>query len=289
MARSPALAEILRLDPERDCQRIIFLSARQDFPFDTVRSLEFALFRTYAVPSIGGLLDRTGEFAARPQRRYDDTDLIVSELIEHGYESDRGRRALERMNAIHGRFRIANDDFLYVLSTFVFEPIRWNARFGWRLFCEAERLGYFHFWREVGRRMGIEAIPADLDAFDRFNRDYEARHFRPTDPSRRIGEATRALFCSWFPRPLAPLVRSSMYALMDEPLRLAFGFPPAPGWARLSIPATLRLRARLLRLLPARRRPVLRTEARHRSHPDGYVIERLGPPDEPAATPGRTS
>ena len=36
------------------------------------------------------------------------------------------------MNRIHGRFEISNEDFVYVLSSFVFEPIRWNARFGWR-------------------------------------------------------------------------------------------------------------------------------------------------------------
>jgi len=36
------------------------------------------------------------------------------------------------MNQLHGRFDIANEDFLYVLSTFIFEPIRWNTRFGWR-------------------------------------------------------------------------------------------------------------------------------------------------------------
>jgi hypothetical protein len=66
------------------------------------------------------------------------------------------------MNQLQGRFRIANGDFLYVLSTFVFEPIRWNRRFGWRPMCEQERLGLFYFWREVGRRMGIKDLPADL-------------------------------------------------------------------------------------------------------------------------------
>jgi hypothetical protein len=45
------------------------------------------------------------------------------------------------MNALHGRFRIANEDFLYVLSTFVFEPIRWNQRFGWRRMTEFEQHG----------------------------------------------------------------------------------------------------------------------------------------------------
>src|SRR3989442_13561650 len=115
MWRSRVLSEIRRLDPVHDHQRIVFLSARQDFPFDTTRALEFALFRTFAVPSISALLDRTGEFQNRAQKRYDDTDLIVSELMERGYDSDRAKRALRRMNQLHGRFDIANEDFLYVL------------------------------------------------------------------------------------------------------------------------------------------------------------------------------
>src|SRR5919112_21086 len=78
-----------------------------------------ALFRTFASPRIGALLHKTGEFEARAQKRYDDTDLIVSEIVEHGPDSERGARAIARMNAIHARFAIANEDFLYVLSTFV--------------------------------------------------------------------------------------------------------------------------------------------------------------------------
>ena len=118
--RSPALTQIERLDPLADHQRIVRLSARCDFPFDTTRALELALFRTFAVPGISALLDRTGQFAHHTQRRYDDTDLLVSEMMEHGYDRDRGRRALRRMNQIHGRFAIPNDQFLYVLSTLIF-------------------------------------------------------------------------------------------------------------------------------------------------------------------------
>src|SRR5947209_18125636 len=155
------LDQIRQLDPEKDHLRIVLLSTRYEFPFDTTRALEFALFRTFCVPRISAVLDRTGEFQHRAQKRYDDTDLIVSELMEWGYDSDRGKRALRRMNQLHGRFAIANADFLYVLSTFVYEPIRWNQRFGWRPMCEQERLGYFFFWREVGRRMNIKRLPSD--------------------------------------------------------------------------------------------------------------------------------
>ena len=90
------LREIEKLDPLKDHQRIIFLSCCYDFPFDTTWALEFALFRTFCVPNISPLLDRTGESGKRAQKRYDDTDIIINELIESGYDSDRGRPAGNR-------------------------------------------------------------------------------------------------------------------------------------------------------------------------------------------------
>jgi len=275
--RRSVLAEIEALDPATQHERIVFLSTCMDFPFDTTRALEFALFRSFSVPSIAALLDRTGEFGARAQKRYDDTDLIVSEMLEWGYSSDRGARALARMNAIHGRFHIANTDFLYVLSTFVFEPIRWNARFGWRPMVEAERLGLFHFWRQVGRRMGIARIPATIGRLEDYNLDFEFRHFRFTEANARVGTATVNLFASWAPRPFAPLVRRAIYALLDDPCRTAFGFPAPSHIERDLAAGALRLRARIAGWLPARRHPRLRTAMPHPTYPEGYTIEALGP------------
>lgn len=284
MKRPTYLDQIRALDPERDHQRIVFLSTCCEFPFDTTRALEFALFRTFCVPSVSALLDRTGEFASRAQKRYDDTDLIVSELMERGYDSKRGERALRRMNQQHGRFAIANEDFLYVLSTFIYEPIRWNARYGWRLMCEAERLAMFHFWREVGRRMGIKNIPADYAELERYNIDYEKRHYRFTEANRRVGAATVEMFAGWFPRPLRPLVRRAIHALLEDALIEGFGFPRPSPLLRRIVDASLKFRARILRWLPARRHPRLRTEMTHRSYPRGYRIEELGPPVAPGIT-----
>jgi len=275
--RSVYLDEIRRLDPDRDHKRIVHLDVCYEFPFDTTRSLEFALFRTYAVPSIGALLDSTGEFGNRPQKRYDDTDLIISAMLEHGYDSELGRSALKRMNQIHGRFQISNDDFKYVLSTLVFEPIRWNARFGWRKMVEQERLALFNTWREIGRRMAIKDIPAQYAEFERFNVEYEREQFRLTEASARVGAATRDLFLSWFPFVPRRIGEQSIYALIDERLLDAFGFPhPSPLMRRL-VESGLRARSRALRLLPPRRKPRLRTEMRPRSYRDGYRIEELGP------------
>lgn len=288
MGRYDVLRRIERLDPERDCQEISRLLSTYEFPWDNQRALEFALFRTYAVPSISALLDATGEFARRAQKRYDDTAILISEFSEWGYESERGRAALRRMNRIHHRFDISNEDYLYVLTTFVFEPIRWNARYGWRRLTEREQLAAFSFWREVGRRMGIHDIPETYAALEAYNVAYEREHFRYAETNRRVGEATRDLFLSWFPAPLRPLLKPGVYALMDEPLLDAFGFPHPPAWLRRTLDVTLRLRGRLLRYFPPRRKPRYYTALRHRTYPRGYAIEAVGP-EEPVAARAGTS
>jgi hypothetical protein len=278
MRRFAILEEIRALDPVTDHQRIVFLSTCYEFPFDTTRALEFALFRTFAVPSISGLLDRTGEFQRRPQKRYDDTDILVSTLLEHGYDSEAGTVALRRMNQLHGRFDIANDDFLYVLSTFVYEPIRWNARFGWRRMCSQERLAMFYFWREVGRRMNIKQLPADSESFERFNVEYEKSHYQFTGSNQRVGSATRELFLGWvLPRWLRPLGRPAIHALLDEPLLAAFGFPRPSSLVRTLVNGAVRLRGWCVRWLPPRRKPRLRTAMKRRLYPHGYQLQALGP------------
>jgi mpaB/rubber oxygenase-like protein len=259
-----------------DHQRIVYLDTCFEFPFDTTRSLELALFRTFAVPSVAALLDSTGEFAQRAQKRYDDTDLILSTIVEHGYDSPEGRSAVRRMNQIHGRFAITNDDFLYVLSSFVYEPIRWNERFGWRPLVEKERLATFHFWRAVGDLMAIREIPEDYDELERYNVAYERRHFRRTDEAERVGQATRDMFLSWFPVLPKRFGAPAIYALMDDSLLDAFGFPRPPRAIRTAVEAALRARARVVRTLPARRRPRLRTSRRTRSYGRRWKLEELG-------------
>jgi hypothetical protein len=268
--------EIQQLDPVTDHQKIVFLVGAYEFPFVTQRSLEMALFRTFAVPSIAKLLDETGAFMHSGQKRYDDTALIVSMIAESGYDSEIGRAAIRRMNGLHRRYDISNDDYLYVLSTFVFEPIRWNHRLAWRPSTEKERLANFYFWREIGKRMNIKNIPETIEELERFNMDYEAANFRPNLYSQRVGAASVAVFVSWFPALLRPIVREVIYALLDDNLREAFGFPKTARWLSTLLFRGMRLRAVLVRFMPPRRKPFLFTERPIRTYPKGYTIEDIG-------------
>jgi hypothetical protein len=274
---SPQLSEIRRLDPVADHSRIVYLDTCFEFPWDTTRSLELALFRTFAVPSVAAVLDSSGEFDRAAQKRYDDTDLILSTIVEEGYDSAEGKRAIRQMNRIHSRFEISNEDFLYVLSSFVFEPIRWNVRFGWRPLIETEKLATFEFWREVGRRMAIKEIPEVYAELELYNEEYERRHFQRTVEAERVGRATRDMFLAWFPGLPKRFGAQAIYALMDEPLLEAFGFPHPPRALRAAVETALRTRARLVALLPPRRWPHLRTRRRTRTYGRRWLLEGLGP------------
>ena len=265
------------LDPENDYAQIVRNLATYDFPWDLTQSLSFALFRTFAVPSIGGLLDRTSAFSGTTQKRYDDTALLLEVPLLDGFDSLSGRAAIRRINQMHHMYDISNDDMVYVLATFVVVPKRWIDRFGWRALTEDEVLAAVRYYQELGRRMGIKQIPATYAGFERLMDAYEEAHFAFDPGARRVAVATLDLMASFYPRPLRPAVRLFSRAVMDEPLIRAFQLAdPGPVARRVAV-LGLRLRARIVALLPRRRTPMLvREMPRIKSYPDGFVVDRMG-------------
>lgn len=277
---NPAVAaEIATLDAERDCQRIVHLLTAYEFPFDITRALEVALFYTYGSDTVSALLDRTGEFRNHGQKRYDDTRLLIAHFMDTGWDGDVGRRAIARMNASHAHFRIPNDDFLFVLWTFIDFPIWWMGHFGRRPFTRHEQLAWFTFWHTIGGKMGLRDIPASKAAFDQFVDQYKRVHFVPCEASRRVAEATVTILENWFPAPLRPLVSPVVYALQEDPQFLrAVGATPSPRWLGALVRGSLRLLGRLQRHVVITAYPQTQDSVINRTYPDNrYEIEELAP------------
>ncbi len=279
MGRYDWLHRIEQLDPVADATQIYRISATHEFPWDYNQALSFALFRTYAVPSIGALLAQTGEFTGATQKRYDDTALILDAVIEHGNASTRGRAAIRRMNQMHGAYDISNDDLRYVLSTFVVVPIRWIDEMGWRRLSEHERVAAANNYRELGTLMGIKNIPATHQEFAELMDDYERTHFAYDPGGRAVADATLELFTTFPPNHRAPsrLVTRFSSGLMDDPLRAAFDYPRISAFEQRLARGVVKARSAVVRRLPPRAEPKF---ARHlpqvRSYPDGYEIAALG-------------
>ncbi|MFB7085042.1 oxygenase MpaB family protein [Streptomyces sp. NPDC056296] len=277
MERFERLAQIRRLDPYEDASEIYRLASAYEFPWDFSRALELALYRTYAVPSIGRLLAATAEFTDRAQKRYDDTALLLDAVVEHGFGSEQGHTAIRRINQMHRGYDIPNDDMRYVLCTFVVTPKCWIDAYGWRRMSRHETIASAVHYRTLGRHMGIKGIPGSYEEFEACLDAYEEAHFAWDEGARRVSDATLDLMASWYPSPLAPVLRTGILALLDEPLLRAFRYTPPSPATRALVRRAVRLRGRAVRLMPPRRAPHhARQNWEIKGYPNGYRLAELG-------------
>ena len=275
--RKPFSHRITELEPINDHREIVRILGSHCFPWDVEKALEFALYRTFAVPSISALLSKTGEFKNRTRKRYDDTALLMAEILENGYDSERATQAFGRMNKMHSRFNISNEDYLYVLTTFIFEPIYWIEKYGWRKPADNEKIASFLFYREVGKRMGIKNIPESYTEFEKFHHDYEDKYFRYAETNREIsGYTINLILGMYLPKFLFFIGKPIVRSLLDDKLLNAMGLKPTSKLLQKSTFGLMRLRANIVRFLPERKTAFSGTKAKRPTYPNGYEINELG-------------
>ena len=265
------------LDPRTDFEEIYRNLTLYDFPWDFNQALSFALFRTYAVPSIGALLSESRGFDDT-QKRYDDTGLLLERPLVCGFDSADGRAAIRRINQMHRAYDITNDDMLYVLATFVVVPKRWIDDYGWRRMTYDEVTATVHYYRKLARHMNIADVPERYEDYADLMDSYEAAHFAFDDGGRRVADLTMDLMAGFYPAPLRPAVRVFSRGLMDRPLLDAFGYDEPPAPVRAAARAGMRVRAAVVRGLPPRRRAQTFGRSRRMKTygPREAVTERLG-------------
>ncbi|MFZ6184542.1 oxygenase MpaB family protein [Nannocystis pusilla] len=212
------------LDPERDHLAIMRRLFGGEFAAEIRLGAGLALFRVFAIPQISGILAETRAWERRPQQRLGRTVDLLRVLVEQGYDSGPGAAALARLNAVHARHAIANEDFVYVLTAFVTEPARVIARCGTRPLDAIEREAACVFWREVGVRMGIRDVPRTFAAMRAFQAQYEAAHRRYAASNRCTAEGAMSAISQRVPGPLRGAVREGLLALLEPEVRRACGF-----------------------------------------------------------------
>jgi hypothetical protein len=214
-------------------------------------SLEFALFRTYGIPTISRVLSQTNQLAQLDTagRRAEDTVVLLTECLSHELDSHRARMGLARINYLHGLYRdqISNDDLLYTLSLFILEPIEWIRKYEWRVLSSIEEQARFLYYKELGIRMGIENIPSTLNDLEKWTKDYEEKHMIYSKNNQICGEATLALMIIQYPKFMQSFIRKVLLSFVDERLRVSMGFEKAPFWMKYLTRFLLNIRAFVLR------------------------------------------
>ena len=222
-----------------DAYEIQLSIAQLEFPFTFQKALQFALFRTYGIPSISKLLVATTQFAeiATASKRYVDTEVLIREFTNHRPSAPRTLEAIARMNYIHSLYRkngsIRDDDMLYTLSLFALEPIRWIQRHEWRSLEAFEQCACGTFWKSMGDAMGIsyqklrsaeegwEDALQWLDDLAEWSEQYEKENMVPHVNNRKTAEQTVAILLWGVPKALKPFGNNVVSVLMDDRLRTA--------------------------------------------------------------------
>lgn len=176
--------------------------------------------RQVAVPGIARVIYRGGENLRDVARRTDDTLTLFGAFFRWGHSSPRGRAAIARMEQIHKRFPITDEQKRYTLATLIFEAERIGRHLGFDPFTADQREASWRFWRGVAEQMPLGGLPATADELRRWMLEYEREHWRYTDDGRRVVDRFFEDWTTrWFPRPARGVGRQVLLALMGEDLR----------------------------------------------------------------------
>ncbi|KAH8823465.1 hypothetical protein DL96DRAFT_1744338, partial [Flagelloscypha sp. PMI_526] len=248
------------MTPE-EAQRIISPLIHLEMPFLVNLALSFALFKTYGIPTISKILLATGQLSASDNvsRRYADTEILISTwamcpmngsfadenspgLTVHHVGDPRAALALARVNYLHSKYNINNDDYLYTLALFILDASIWIKKWGWREVTPLEKQAIFVFWRDVGIRMGIKNIPETLDDLTEWTESYEAAAMIPARSNALVAQYTAEEILYPVPKILGlkSFARRCVWALLDPRVRIAMQAPAQPWPVHLFIEVVMR-------------------------------------------------
>ncbi|KAL4916852.1 hypothetical protein BDW62DRAFT_218449 [Aspergillus aurantiobrunneus] len=224
-----------------------------EFPLSYALSTQLALLKSYAIPSGTALLCSTRRLTSprAVAKRSEDTAIFITEFLTSNIDSERGRKALAKMNWIHRLYgnRITNDEMIHTLALFVLEPLRWIDRFEWRRLLEVERVAVFVYWREIAMRMGMVGVPATIDGLVSWKAEFEKTQMYFAESNVACVDATVRLFVTHWPAWARGFGKTVVASLVEERVRPVLGMEEPPKWVVGLAEGVLDVRAWVVRVL----------------------------------------
>ncbi|MGQ0463703.1 MAG: hypothetical protein ACT4QG_00115 [Sporichthyaceae bacterium] len=227
-------AEIERLDPEVDYERIWALSATYWVDEFMMSFLYSVSFPNFMMPANGGRTvgrGGTGPVLTAPDARAVDTVHHFWTWFAHGPSSAHTRASVERVNDMHrgisrrypGDFA-DHDDFVYTLCFLGAGYHRIREQAGLPGFTANQKVAAHRHWRAMAALFwtesgALETFPADFDAMLAFLAAWESRHTEWTADGAACTRAIVDQFAArWFPTRLHFVGRAMLCSFFTEPV-----------------------------------------------------------------------
>jgi len=195
-----------------------------------------ALIRMMGIAHLVTALYGHAQLVSQTQARLARTRQTLRDLICHGFDSDAGRAAMQRLRDVHRNVPADASDYRYVLATFFLEPLRWNAAHA-RVTLEAHETALLlAFWQRVGREMGMTDLPESLPQWQQLQRDYEARCMARTPEGERLARmCLRDVVKLTVPWGTRWAFRQGMLATMEPRVHKVLGLREANRWVAVLV------------------------------------------------------
>ncbi|MBF6169688.1 DUF2236 domain-containing protein [Streptomyces gardneri] len=234
-------AEIERLDPAVDSERIVRLTSCQLVPrsllvvhlFYTVGFVRFA-----GPPASAVSVDRNGTGMLYEQgiRRADETMFHLFSWIDDGVSSPVTGQSLDYVRNWHStvarNWPMPLHTFQHSAAVFtlIYDRLLRQVA-GAPGLSEKERRAQLVHWREVSARLGVADIPQTWHDMQEFLHSYEhGPDFACSEAGQRLANALIDQFATrWFPRPLRWFGRWLALALSEEHVIESLGIPQPPA------------------------------------------------------------
>lgn len=267
------------LDPYQDRGQIIEQLIAHEFPVDFLLAAEIAQLRSFSIPNGAKLLHRTGEFEKHSLKRLDDTRAILVEMGREGFESDKAKMMATHLNQLHGFYQIPNDEFLYTLSTFIFDVVLFIDQYGWRKLTDIEKQSLYYTYRDMGTLMNIKNIPPSYEAFWEWRCQYEQENQAFTEENHLVAEGLFRGAKEMVPWIIRPLVKPFVFSLESERFAELLGYKRPHPIIRALFKAFMTIRKHLSRYVTLW--DVWSFEemllSNFKTYPHGYEMLKLGP------------
>jgi predicted heme/steroid binding protein len=222
LVRGTSAAELERLDPRRDSDRIYHHLLRT-FRAESRVVETLAINRVATWESLALFLRSTREAERNPVGRFFDTYALFANYFEWGEASERGGQAVERMNQIHGRYFLPNEGMKYVLLNTAFTWLDGIDRIGHRALTPLEREGFFQAHVRLGRAMHIQELSLDKrEMYEWFRQVNERNAFHTPLKSATFELFVKNSFASAASEPAVMLAAARV--AMDDHYRAALGY-----------------------------------------------------------------
>lgn len=233
-----AVSEDRRSDHAKDVERLYYGRHRLTFRAGTY----LALLRMMGIRHLVTVLYGHTLLVSETQTRLARTRQTLRDLICHGFDSEAGQHAVDRLRAAHLNVPAKPEDYRYVLATFFLEPLRWNDCHARTRLTPSEHALLLGFWTRVGHAMEIHDLPQSLPQWQQFQRDYEVRHMGFTPEGHGLAcMCLRDVVKLSVPAGTRGVFRQLMLATMDEAVRKTLGLAGPKWYGRVASQVVLRV------------------------------------------------